>query len=164
MLVISLISCSSAHKEEFEWNECKVWLKRVNDTLNFICYSKNDEIVTSKKLPWPVYRFTYGDLDGDSVPEVVVGVIKETFYWKQKDKRIFIYQLYNGQHIVPLWLGSHVASELIDFDIDRTTQPAMVHTIEKHKDSSLYEAEYYLSSFGLKFKRYIFEHTNKKHY
>ena len=163
-LTMAFASCKTPDKEEFVWNGGTVWLDRRNDTLSFIRFSKDGEVVASQRLPWPVYRFTFGDLDGDSVPEVAVGVIKETHYWKQMDKRLFIYQIYTKQHFVPLWLGSHVASELIDFKIDRSTQPAMVRTIERRKDSSLYEAEYYLSKFGLKFKRYINENTTIKHY
>ena len=163
-VTLLLVCCSSQDNEEFEWNGGRVWLDRINDSLSFIRYSKDGEIVTSQRLPWPVYRFTYGDLDGDSIPEVAVGVIKETYYWKQLDRRIFIYQIYKNQHIVPVWKGSHVASELMDFIIDRRTHPAMVRTIERRKDSSLYEAEYYLSKFGLKFKRYINETATQKHY
>lgn len=164
VLTMAFESCNTPDKEEFDWNGGKVWLDRKNDTLSFIRYSKDGEIVASQRLPWPVYRFTYGDLDCDSIPEVAVGVIKETYYWKQMDRRLFIYQIYKDQHIVPLWLGSHVASELMDFKIDRRTKPAMVRTIERRKDSSLYEAEYYLSKFGLKFKRYINESATIKHY
>lgn len=158
------VSCNTPDKESFECCGGTVWLDRKNDTLSFLRFSRGGEIVASQRLPWPVYRFSYGDLDGDSLPEVAVGVIKETYYWKQKDRRIFIYQIYKNQHIVPVWKGSHVASELMDFRIDRGTQPALVRTIERRKDSSLYEAEYYLSKFGLKFKRYINESATIKHY
>lgn len=164
MLAGAFASCTEPEKEAFECCGGTVWLDRKNDTLSYIRFSRDGEIVASQRLPWPVYRFSYGDLDGDSLPEVAVGVIKETYYWKQMDRRIFIYQIYKNQHIVPVWKGSHVASELMDFRIDRRTQPALVRTIERRKDSSLYEAEYYLSKFGLKFKRYINESATIKHY
>lgn len=102
-------------------------------------------------LPYPVYRFDAGDLTGDSIPEVTIGVIKPTKYWKEPAKRLFIYHLYHGKYIRPLWLGSRVGSPLVDFKVCRDSFPAVIHTIEMNSDSSQFSAEYRLQGFGLKY-------------
>lgn len=154
----SFFSCSNNRLEEseqFDWNGGVIRLDRKNDSLSFIRYERNGIEICSQALPWPVYRFSWGDINGDSIPEVAVGVIKETPFWKQKDRRLFIYELYKDHDFVPLWRGSHVASKLEDFYIDRRKNPATVRTLEIRRDSSKYEAEYVLGKFGLKFKRYV---------
>ena len=48
---------------------------------------------------WPlrhaVYHYDYGDVNGDGLPEIVVGVIKKTRYWRDEDKRLFIFKIYD---------------------------------------------------------------------
>ncbi|MBQ4035100.1 MAG: nuclear receptor-binding factor 2 [Paludibacteraceae bacterium] len=163
LLSVLTFCCCSSNKSEkaerFDWNGGVIRLDRINDSLSIIRYEKNGVEICNQPLPWPVYRFTWGDINEDSVPEVAVGVIKETPFWHQMDRRLFIYQLYKGQHFVPLWKGSHVASKLEDFYIDQSQKPAMVRTLEIRQDRSKYEAEYYLGKFGLKFKRYVADST-----
>ena len=166
LLASSLYSChnKAPEPESFQWDGGTIRLDRINDSLSAIRFEKKGVLVSFQPLPWPVYRFTWGDLDGDSIPEVAVGVIKETPFWHQMDRRLFIYQLYKGQIFVPLWKGSHVASKLEDFYIDRDCKPAAVRTLETRRDSSLYEAEYHLGKFGLIFTRYVSEHTTKQQF
>ncbi len=102
-------------------------------------------------LPYPVYRFDYGDLTGDSVPEIVVGVIKSTKYWKVEAKRLFIYHLYHGRYIRPLWLGSRVGNPLEDFSVCRDSFPAVICTKERKRDSTLIYSKYKIQGFGLKY-------------
>ena len=127
-------------------------LVSVTDSTNRIEHLKGDSVVDSWALDYPVYRFTCGDLTGDSIPEVLVGTIKATRYRPEKDKRLFIFHLYKGRFIRPLWLGSRVGCPLIDFKVETDTMPNLVHTWER-KDGDTIEVLYQLKGFGLKYKR-----------
>lgn len=99
----------------------------------------------------PVYRFDCGDVTGDSIPEILVGVTRATRYRKEMDKRLFIFKLFKGQKIRPLWLGSRVGLPLTDFKVERDSVPAMVHTWERDTDGTTVEMIYRQQGFGLKF-------------
>ena len=125
-------------------------LVAVTDSTNCIEHVRGDSVVDTWKLDYPVYRFTCGDMTGDSIPEVLVGTIKATRYRPEKDKRLFIFHLYKGRFIRPLWLGSRVGCPLIDFKVETDTVPNLVHTWER-KDGDTIEVLYQLKGFGLKF-------------
>ncbi len=125
-------------------------LVAVTDSTNCIEHVRGDSVVDTWKLDYPVYRFTCGDVTGDSIPEVLVGTIKATRYRPEKDKRLFIFHLYKGRFIRPLWLGSRVGCPLIDFKVETDTVPNLVHTWER-KDGDTIEVLYQLKGFGLKF-------------
>ena len=126
-------------------------LVAVTDSTNRIEHLKGDSVVDTWKLDYPVYRFTCGDMTGDSIPEVLVGTIKATRYRLEKDKRLFIFHLYKGQFIRPLWLGSRVGCPLIDFKVETDSMPNLVHTWERKDNGDTIEALYQLKGFGLKF-------------
>ena len=128
-------------------------LVAVTDSTNRIEHLKGDSVVDTWKLDYPVYRFTCGDMTGDSIPEVLVGTIKATRYRPEKDKRLFIFHLYKGQFIRPLWLGSRVGCPLIDFKVETDSMPNLVHTWERKDNGDTIEALYQLKGFGLKFVR-----------
>ena len=44
------------------------------------------------KLPYPVYQYQTGDVDGDGHIDAIVGVIKSTRYYPEKARRIFIFK------------------------------------------------------------------------
>ena len=125
-------------------------LVAVTDSTNRIEHVRGDSVVDTWKLDYPVYRFTCGDMTGNSIPEVLVGTIKATRYRPEKDKRLFIFHLYKGRFIRPLWLGSRVGCPLIDFKVETDTVPNLVHTWER-KDGDTIEVLYQLKGFGLKF-------------
>ena len=126
-------------------------LVAVTDSTNRIEHVKGDSVVDTWKLDYPVYRFTCGDMTGDSIPEVLVGTIKTTRYRPEKDKRLFIFHLYKGRFIRPLWLGSRVGCPLIDFKVETDTVPNLVHTWERKGNGDTIEVLYQLKGFGLKF-------------
>ena len=128
-------------------------LVAVTDSTNRIEHLKGDSVVDTWKLDYPVYRFTCGDMTGDSIPEVLVGTIKATRYRPEKDKRLFIFHLYKGQFIRPLWLGSRVGCPLIDFKVETDSMPNLVHTWEHKDNGDTIEALYQLKGFGLKYVR-----------
>ena len=71
-------------------------LRKVNDSLYYL----NDW-----RLPYPVYQFQTGDVDGDGNEDAMVGVIKSTRFYPEKARRLFIFKLVNGKARA-LWLGS----------------------------------------------------------
>ena len=128
-------------------------LTTVTDSTYRIEHLRGDSVVDAWALNYPVYRFTCGDMTGDSIPEVLVGTIKATRYRPEKDKRLFIFHLYKGRFIRPLWLGSRVGCPLIDFKVETDTVPNLVHTWERKANGDTIELLYRLKGFGLKYKR-----------
>ena len=126
-------------------------LVSVTDSTNRIEHLKGDSVVDAWALDYPVYRFTCGDMTGDSIPEVLVGTIKATRYRPEKDKRLFIFHLHKGRFIRPLWLGSRVGCPLIDFKVKTDTLPNLVHTWECRDNGDTIEVLYRLKGFGLKY-------------
>ena len=128
-------------------------LVAVTDSTNCIEHVRGDSVVDTWKLDYPVYRFTCGDMTGDSIPKVLVGTIKSTRYRPEKDKRLFIFHLYKGRFIRPLWLGSRVGCPLIDFKVETDSMPNLVHTWEHKDNGDTIEVLYQLKGFGLKYLR-----------
>jgi hypothetical protein len=129
-------------------------LKKTHDSL----YHLNDF-----RLPYPVYRFCTGDIDGDGQPEALVGVIKPTRYYPEKGKRLFIFHLVDGQlsegrkSARPLWLGSKLGGILYDF---RYIEGGTVRSLEATADSQFVVAEYRWKGFGMAFQRFLVKNTD----
>ena len=117
-----------------------------------IRHYRGEKLLDVWTLRDPVYRFDCGDLTGDSIPEIVVGVTRATRYWKEVDHRLFIFKLYKGRKIRPLWLGSRVGLPLIDFRVERDSVPAVIHTWERGTDGTTVEVIYRQQGFGLKYQ------------
>ncbi len=65
----------------------------------------------SKLNPW---KLQLADVDGDNVFEVIVGVWKKSPKDQVMAKRVFIYS-WNGQRLIPKWLGSRLSRRFDDF-------------------------------------------------
>lgn len=148
-----LAACHPTPSESFRWDGGVVRLDRIHDSLSYIRYERQGKELSSWRLPYPIYRFDWGDVNADGVPEIAVGVIKSTRFFPHPDKRLFLFKLFQGKHIRPLWLGSHVAYHLDDFSIERDSVPALIHTIEHQNDSTIIHAFYRQQGFGIKFLR-----------
>lgn len=153
LIILLTIACHSSHSEGFRWDGGLVRLDRIHDSLSFIRYERQGKELSTLRLPYPVYRFDWGDVNGDGVPEVAVGVIKATRFFPVPDKRLFLFKLYHGKLIRPLWLGSHVAYHLEDFCIERDSVPALIHTTERMTNDSIVHIFYRQQGFGIKFLR-----------
>ena len=105
---------------------------------------------------WPilhrVFRMECGDINGDDIPEIAVGVVKATRYSQVEAKRLFLFKLFEEELIRPLWLGSRVAHHLEDFTIEPT---GTILTQEEKLDGSSVSVRYKLGGFGLKFVEYV---------
>ena len=128
-----------------------IQLAAVDSTCEIRHY-KGKELLDVWKLRDPVYRFDCGDLTGDSIPEIVVGVTRATRYRKEVDHRLFIFKLFKGRKIRPLWLGSRVGLPLIDFKVERDSVPAVIHTWERDTDGTTVEVIYRQQGVGLQYQ------------
>ena len=121
-------------------------------TLLHIAY--NGDTLSVWPLHHAVYHYDYGDVNGDNLPEIVVGVTKKTHYWRTEDKRPFIFKLYDGQLIRPLWLGSRLGCPIVSFYVERDSMPARIVSTERCGDS-IVNVMYRIKGFGVKFEGYV---------
>ena len=123
-------------------------LKKAHDSL----YWLNDW-----KLPYPVYQFQVGDIDGDGHEDAIVGVVKATRFYPEKARRIFIFKQVNGKARA-LWMGSKLGGILEDFHfID-----GKIRALESTTDSLYVVSDYKWSGFGMKFDRFILKGVNQE--
>ena len=66
-------------------------LVQENDSLAFVVLS-TEQGDDRWRLPYVVYRFCTGDVNGDGQEEALVGVIKPTRFYPQPGRRIFIFK------------------------------------------------------------------------
>ena len=138
LLLCSTILCAA---EGFE-------LKKVNDSLYWL---------NGWKLPYPVYQYQTGDVDGDGREDAIVGVIKGTRFYPEKARRIFMFKLVNGK-ARPLWLGSKLGGMLEDFKyVD-----GKIRALEKAGNGLYVVSDYKWGGFGMAFDHYIIKGANKK--
>ncbi len=156
VLACLLTACmqNEPQNNEYIQGTYRIHLEQRNDTLHMLFLDLDGVRRDSLQLPYPVYRFDCGDLTGDGVPEICVGVVKPTRYWPN-GRRLFIYHLYRGRYIRPLWLGSRVGRPLLDFSVCRDSVPACIHTEECGPDSIKIRNEYYYLGFGLQFRKHM---------
>ena len=108
-------------------------------------------------LNYPVYRFCTGDVDGDGSMDALVGVIKKTRFHREEGRRIFIFKQVDG-HVRPLWLGSRLGAELVDFRF----VDGCIRALETDGRGNYAVIDYKWKDFGPAFKRFIIKDTNKK--
>ena len=130
-------------------------LVTVADTLHYVQVADYAGRVERWPLPYPVYRFQTGDINGDGRTDVLVGVIKSTRYDPQVARRLFIFKVYKDRYIRPLWMGSRLSHPLVDFRFVHIDGQPRVLTIERDTTPERYlMAVYRWRSFGLDFVAY----------
>ena len=108
------------------------------------------------RLPYPVYQFQTGDVDGDGSIDAMVGVIKGTRYSPEKGRRLFIFKQVNGK-ARPMWMGSKLGGALQDFRFAN----GRIRSLETATDSVYVVAEYKWGGFGMDFDHYLIKGTDK---
>ncbi len=158
------LSCAaqenSAFKRTFSYTrqdgrKTTVKLKTISDSLSVIQYFIGRKKSDEWQLKYPVYQFDCGDINGDSIPEIAVGVIKKTRYSHFVGKRLFIFKLFDEEVIRPFWLSSRLSHELLDFRIEQLEKGSFIRTVEKNTNGEILELRYKTSGFGLKFEEYV---------
>ena len=127
-------------------------LAEQSDSLSVIEYWVEDSLLSTWQLKYPVFQFCCGNVTGDSVPEIAVGVVKSTRYSPLVGRRLFLFKLFNEELIRPLWLSSRVAHQLLDFTIE---PDGRVISHEVKADGTPVTVRYEYRGFGLKFVEYI---------
>ena len=138
-------------------------------TINYSLFSASAQSFTLKKehdslywlndwrLPYPVYQFQTGDVDGDGNEDAMVGVIKGTRFYPEKARRLFIFKQVNGK-ARPMWMGSKLGGILEDFRY----HDGKIRALESTTDSLYVVSDYVWSGFGMKFDRFIIKGTDKQ--
>ena len=120
------------------------------------------------RLPYPVYQFQTGDVDGDGSMDAMVGVIKKTRFYPL-GKRLFIFKQIDASPprklVRPMWLGSKLGGTLEDF---RYVAPAegdsmgRIRALESTADSLYAVSDYKWGGFGMKFDRLIIKGVDRE--
>lgn len=109
------------------------------------------------RLPYPVYRFETGDVDGDGCTDAIVGVIKGTRFYPEAARRIFIFKSVDGK-VRPLWLGSRLGGTLVDF---RYTD-GRIRALETDGIGHFGVADYCWNDFGMVFDRLLIKDVDQE--
>ena len=116
-------------------------LRREHDSLYFL---------NEWRLPYPVYQFQTGDVDGDGQEDAMVGVIKSTRFYPEQGRRLFIFKQVKGK-VRPLWLGSKLGGILVDFQF----VDGKIRALEMTTDSLYVTSDYRWAGFGMAFERFV---------
>lgn len=98
-----------------------------------------------------------GDVDGDGHLDALVGVVKPTRFHPEKGRRIFIFKQVKGR-IRPLWLGSRLGCQLIDFRFD----DGCIRALETDGAGHYAVVAYQWEDFGPVFHHFIIKDTDKE--
>ena len=123
-------------------------LRKVHDSL----YWLNDW-----KLPYPVYQFQTGDVNGDGSEDAMVGVIKSTRFYPEKARRLFIFKQVNGKPRA-LWMGSKLGGILEDFRF----VDGKIRALESTTDSLFVVSDYKWDKFGMAFDHFIIKGVDQE--
>ena len=123
-------------------------LRKAHDSLYFL----NDW-----RLPYPVYQFQTGDVNGDGSEDAMVGVIKSTRFYPEKARRLFIFKQVNGKARA-LWMGSKLGGILEDFRF----VDGKIRALESTTDSLFVVSDYKWDRFGMTFDHFIIKGVDQQ--
>lgn len=139
IVLIAIFCVHNAQAQHFD-------IKQKNDSLWVLSLTNDSGMVTGTwQLPYPVYRFATADIDGDGSLDAVVGVFKASRYFTTPSRRVFIFKNFGGK-VRPLWLGSRLGGELVDFAVVGATIRAIEKTEQGYAISN-----YRWKGFGMGF-------------
>lgn len=124
-------------------------IETVGDSLSYLVLT-TDSTCDRHRLPFPVYQFCTGDVDGDGSEDALVGVVKTTRFDPVMARRLFIFKNHHGR-IRALWMGSRLGGILRDFCFT----DGRVRTLQATTDGRYAVVEHEWRSFGLGAKRFL---------
>ena len=99
--------------------------------------------------PYEIFDLQTGDINGDGLADLCIGLIKPTLFDPVLKKRLFIFQI-DRDYIRPLWLGSRLVYTLDRFVVLKNPRgPDIIRTIEQKTKDQWLIGEYNWASFGL---------------
>lgn len=103
---------------------------------------------------WKPWRVEAGDVDGDGVQEILVGVHKPTRYMPRPHHCLFVYRFQRGA-LKPFWLGSALSRPFTDFaaGFPARGEPSMLYAIELTASGRRTVARYRWNGFGFTLQR-----------
>lgn len=124
-------------------------LETVNDTLSYLVLT-TDSTTDRHRLPFKVYQFCTGDVDGDGSEDALIGVEKTTRFDPVMARRLFIFKNHRGR-IRALWMGSRLGGILRDFCF----ADGHVRTLQATTDGRYVVLEHEWRKFGLGARRFL---------
>ena len=112
----------------------KVIFQKLSSTEGFKVLLENEsgQILNQTVFKYIPYRFDTADVNQDGNAEIIVGLTKATRFDPSEKKRLFILRI-DENHVRPMWMGSKVCQELIDFKVLTNGQ---IQTLERTKTGS----------------------------
>jgi len=107
------------------------------------------KILDHKVFPYRPYQFDTTDVNHDGGTDIIIGLTKSTRFDPVERKRLFVLRIDDG-HLRPLWLGSKVCQDLIDF---KALPNGHIQTLEQTANGFVI-GDYYWQGFGLTLEQY----------
>ena len=150
IIVASLFCCLPLQAQTFS-------VETKSDSLSYLVLN-TDSTTDRWQLPYPVYQFQTGDVDGDGSIDAMVGVVKKTRFHRELGRRLFIFKNYRGK-VRPLWMGSKLGGELVDF---RFLEGGLIRALETGTNHLYAITDYRWEEFGMVFDHFIEKNIDQK--
>lgn len=161
LIILLTVSCSVSDqcyelkRSEIEINDGffsgKTAISLTSNGFKIALLDVNGEQLDRTIFNYRPYQLDTADVNHDGKTEVLVGLIKTTQFDPQQKRRLFILRIDDGQ-LRPLWLGSKVCQQLVDF---KALSHGIVKTLEKTKNGNYAVGRYEWQGFGLTLIDYI---------
>ena len=150
IIFASLFCCLPTQSQTFS-------VETKSDSLSYLVLT-TDSTTDRWQLPYPVYQFQTGDVDGDGSIDAMVGVVKKTRFHRALGRRLFIFKNYRGK-VRPLWMGSKLGGELVDF---RFLEGGLIRALETGTNHLYAITDYRWEEFGMVFDHFIETNIDQK--
>jgi hypothetical protein len=141
-------------KKIFVEHDCfkgEVWVEALSAGKGSFIHTRNDLSGVSDRIftPFSIFDLQTGDINGDALTDICIGIIKPTLFDTVVKKRLFIFQI-DRDYIRPLWLGSRLVFPLERFAVVKNKEgPDIIRTMERKTKDHWLIGEYKWASFGV---------------
>ena len=153
IIVAACLCCLDLQAQTFS-------IETVSDSLSYLVLT-TDSTRDSWALPYPVYQFQTGDIDNDGSIDAMVGVVKKTRFHREMGRRLFIFKNYRGR-VRPLWMGSKLGGQLVDFRFLEGAVPPFILALETGTNGRYAISTYRWEEFGMVFDHFIETNIDQK--